>query len=397
MTQRSPEVPGAHLDEAVLRDRLIDTAVRLIEVPSPTGDAGAVATCLAEILRADGFEVERPAGGHPAAPAVTVRLDSRRPGRTLQFDGHLDTVHLRFVPPRVADGLITGSGAADMKGGVAAAVEALRALRDVDALSAGAVFFVAHDLHEAPWGLGQQLNSMISAGLHGNAVLIPEPKHDELPIAGRGAATWRVTFRRQGAAVHEVMRPRDEPSVISAGAKFVAALETLGEELALKRHEIAGSETVFVGQVHSGEIYNQYPQECWLEGTRRWLPESEERSVERAFRDLVATTAAGSGTSAEVAWSTVRGAFALDIHDPLVTCFQAAYAAHAGRPLATGAKPFVDDGNSFWALAGIPAITHGPKAGGQHTVNEWVSIDDLVRVAQLYARIAVAYCQGNSA
>ena len=40
----------------------------------------------------------------------------------------------------------------------------------------------------------------------------------------------------------------------------------------------------------------------------------------------------------------------------------------------------------------MPAITHGPRAGGQHTVSEWVEIDDLVRVAKLYAAIAVDYC-----
>ncbi len=55
----------------------------------------------------------------------------------------------------------------------------------------------------------------------------------------------------------------------------------------------------------------------------------------------------------------------------------------------------MDDGNSFWALAGVPAITHGPRAAGQHTVNEWISIDDMERVALLYASKAVAYCGQN--
>ena len=76
----------------------------------------------------------------------------------------------------------------------------------------------------------------------------------------------------------------------------------------------------------------------------------------------------------------------------LVTAFQECYQATAGKPLPQGAKPFVDDGNTFWALAKIPAITHGPKAGGQHTVSEWVEIDDLVRVAKLYASTAVLFC-----
>ena len=39
-------------------------------------------------------------------------------------------------------------------------------------------------------------------------------------------------------------------------------------------------------------------------------------------------------------------------------------------------------------------ISHGPRAGGQHTVKEWVSIEDMVRVAHLYALTAVLYCGG---
>src|SRR5438309_10889689 len=111
---------------AVNRDRLVDTVVQLVSVPSRTGEAGAAADRLATMLAGDGFAVERPEGGHSPAPAVAVRFTSGRAGRTLQFNGHLDTVHLPFVPPRVEGGRIAGSGACDMKGGIAAAVEALR-------------------------------------------------------------------------------------------------------------------------------------------------------------------------------------------------------------------------------------------------------------------------------
>src|SRR5207247_719662 len=106
-------------------------------VPSWTGEGGAVADRLAQLLHDEGFTVERPAGGHPTAPAVVVRLRGGRPGPTLQFDGHLDTVHLPFVPPAVDGDNVRGSGACDMKGGVAAAVEALRVLRDTGVLEAG--------------------------------------------------------------------------------------------------------------------------------------------------------------------------------------------------------------------------------------------------------------------
>jgi succinyl-diaminopimelate desuccinylase len=380
------------IKSAVNRQRLIDTAVRLIAAPSWTGEAEKACKCLAQILSGDGFQVDRPDAGHARAPAVVARLDSSRPGKVLQFNGHLDTVHLPFVEPKVSGDLITGSGASDMKGGIAAAVEALRVLRDTNSLPAGLVMLTAHDLHEAPWGFGQQLDQLIRDRCVGDGILLPEPLHDRLPVVGRGGATWKVTISRSGPPVHEVMRPANEPSVIAAGAELVARLNRLGERLARKSDPLAGPETVFVGQIHSGEIYNQYPQECWLEGTRRWLPGTGRQQVESEFRELLADLERDTKTSVQADFCFIRDDFHLDQNDPLVDAFQQAYEAVVGNRLPIGPKPFMDDGNSFWGLAQRPAITHGPRAGGQHTVNEWVSIDDLVRLAQVYALTAVAYC-----
>lgn len=394
MTVRTSQ--GERLRRAIDRGRLVETARRLVAVPSRTGEAGAAADRLAELLRADGFGVERPEAGHAAAPAVVVRHDTGRPGRVLQFDGHLDTVHLPFVPPAVEGGRLTGSGSSDMKGGIAAAVEALRVLRATDALPGGGVLLTAHDLHESPWGDGRQLNQLIADGYVGHGVLLPEYLNDCLPVVGRGALTWRVTLRRPGPPVHEVMRPA-EPGVIAAGAALVARLEALDQALAVKTHPLAGRESVFLGQIHSGEIYNQYPQECLLEGTRRWLPGTRREDVEAEFRAVLADLANDTGLGVTADLRPIRDAFLLDENDPLVSAFQGAHAATAGRRLPAGAKPFCDDGNSFWALAKVPAITHGPLAGGAHTLNEWVSIDDLERVALVYALTAVAYCgEGGS-
>jgi succinyl-diaminopimelate desuccinylase len=381
------------LKSCVNHRRLVDTARRLIEVPSRTGKAGAVSDRLAEILSSDGFKVDRPTGGYPESPAVVIRLESGQPGPTLQFDGHLDTVHLPFVPPRVDDGRhLTGSGASDMKGGVAAAVEAVRALRDAGGLIAGSILLTAHDLHEAPWGDGRQLDQLIREGLIGDAVLLPEPLRDVLPVAGRGCATWKVVIRRDAPPVHEVMRPKAEPNVIAVAAELVARLGGLDVELSRLSHPVCDAASVFIGQIHAGEIYNQYPQDAWLQGTRRWLPGTDAKAVEREFRAALDRLAAETGTSIECDWFFIRDAFSLDPADRLVASFQRCHRAISGTELPTGPKPFVDDGNSFSALGGVPAITHGPRAGGQHTVSEWVEIDDLVRVAVLYAATAVDFC-----
>jgi acetylornithine deacetylase/succinyl-diaminopimelate desuccinylase-like protein len=366
--------------------------MRVIAVPSRTGEAGAAADCLAEILSQEGFKVERRTAGHAAAPAVISRYQTNRPGRTLQFNGHLDTVHLPFVPPVVEGDRITGSGSSDMKAGIAAAVEALRVLRDTGLLPGGGILLTAHDLHESPWGDGSQLDGLIKEGIVGNAVLLPEYLCDRLPVIGRGGLIWKVSICRKGQPIHEVNRPLDEPSVIAAGAELVARLGRLNQQVALKADPLAGCESVFIGQIHSGEIFNQYPQECRLEGTRRWLPGTRRSDVETELRSVLDQVSRQTGTSMTVRFHPMRDAFFLDQKDDLVVAFQQACKATTGQALPIGAKPFVDDGNSFWALAGVPAITHGPLAAGAHTLNEWVSIRDLERVALVYALTAVMYC-----
>lgn len=376
---------------AVRRERLLDTATRIIAVPSPTGDAGASMDCLAEILRSDGFAVDRPTGGYDKAPAVAVRFDSGKPGKCIEFDGHMDVVHLPFVPPSVNGNELRGSGSCDMKGGIAAAVEALRAIRDAGLLRAGSVLFLAHDLHEAPWGLGEQLDQLIRDGLHGDAVLIPEALNANLPICGRGSATWRAFVRRSGPPVHEVMRPADQPLVLPAMGELVCRLVEYDRQLASQGETIAGRASTFIGQVHGGEIFNQSTNECMLEGTRRWLAGTDPKNVEADFRELLNATARQHGVTIDLEWRPIRGAFELDPSSAIVSAFQQGHVALSGATLPSGPKLFVDDGNSFSSLANVPTITHGPRGGGQHTVNEWVDIDDLVRVAQLYSITAALY------
>ena len=380
--------------QTIDRRRLIDTAVALIEVPSPTRNAGAAADRLAGILADDGFPVQRHDADWPQAPVVIAALESGRPGPTLQFDGHLDTVHLPYVPPRLEDDTLYGSSSADMKGGIAAALEAMRVLRTLDALPAGRVLLTAHDHHEGPWGDGRQVRAMIREGLNGDAVLLPEYLADPLPVAGRGVAIFQATIRREGAPVHEVLRPPGTPDVVAAGAQLVTRLHAWNEQLKQNSHPLAGHDSTFVGSIQAGEIYNQSPTECLVQGTRRWIPPGSGAAVREEFSQFLADVAAATGTQIEVEYTEQGGAYQVDADSRLVQAFQQAHTAVAGSPLPLGAKPFVDDGNIYAAMAGIPALTHGPAATGAHTLNEAVPVEELVRVAKVYALTAIAFCGG---
>jgi succinyl-diaminopimelate desuccinylase len=372
--------------------RLVETAIALIEIPSPTRSAGAVADRLAALLAEDGFSVERPVADWPEAPAVVVRFDTGNPGRILQFDGHLDTVHLPFVPPRHENGYLYGSGASDMKGGIAAFVEALRVLRDTQSLSAGSILLTAHDHHEGPWGDRRQLRALIKAGYVGDAVMLPEYLADRLPVAGRGMGIFEITISRQGKPVHEVLRQPGLPDVLAAGAELVLRFRDLHDRLKQNTHPHAGHDSIFIGRINAGEIYNQSPTTCTLNGTRRWVTPGSSEAVQAEFNQLLAELAQTSNTQIKADFTVQADAFRIEPTDPLVTAFQTAYSAVSGQPLPLGGKPFVDDGNEFAARAGIPALTHGPDAKGAHTLQEQVSVQELVRMAQVYALTAIGYC-----
>lgn len=384
----------AGIRAAIDRDRLVRTAVQLIEVPSPTLQAGAVAERLADILNDEGFAVERPVAGWPDAPAVVARFDSGSPGPTLQFSGHLDTVHLPFVPPSVKQGELRGSGAADMKGGLAAAVEAMRALRDTATLDGGSILFTAYDHHEGPWGDRRQLHALIDEGYAGDAVLIPEYLAQPLPLVGRGSAIFHIRLSRDGDPVHEVFRQHDQPDVLLTGAELVCGLNEMNELLRTGSDSATTRDSVFVGSIVSGEMYNQSPNECRISGTRRWVKPGIVEAVREAFQSYLDDFARKHGVSLSVEYHVSADAFRIDAGSTIVSAFQDAHEVATGRRLDVGEKPFVDDGNSFASRAGVPALTHGPNASGAHTQDECVPVDELVRIARVYALTARFYCGG---
>ncbi len=190
-------------------------------------------------------------------------------------------------------------------------------------------------------------------------------------------------------AVHAMERAHD------AGADLVVRLRQLDLSLREVTSPHAGRDSVFVGMVQAGEIYNQSPTQCRVHGTRRWVTPGGVEAARNGLEQLLREVAESSGTSVEWEFVVPGDAFRIDPDGPLVAAFQRAFREITGAELPLGGKPFVDDGNVFSSLAGIPALTHGPEATGAHTLQESVPVAELVRVAKVYALTAAAYCAGG--
>jgi acetylornithine deacetylase len=82
----------------------------------------------------------------------------------------------------------------------------------------------------------------------------------------------------------------------------------------------------------------------------------------------------------------------VSVDDPIVGAIRGA-AVDLGQPGAIGGLDNWHDGATLIVEAGIPAVCYGPGPRGQaHTVDERVSIDDLVACAQGIAVATLRFC-----
>lgn len=119
-------------------DEAISITSQLVAIPSenPPGDTRMIADVVTDLIRTiDGVEVERVAS-RPHIVNIVARLRGHRPGRRLIFNGHLDTFPTGDADQWESDpftatqreGRLYGRGASDMKGGVACSIYALKIL-----------------------------------------------------------------------------------------------------------------------------------------------------------------------------------------------------------------------------------------------------------------------------
>lgn len=378
---------------AVSVDRAAALALDLVRIPSPTGDTAAVSDRLAEELAGLGLEVSL-FTQYPATPVVIGRLRGVGGGPTLILNGHLDTVPIPHAPAERRDGRVYGRGALDMKGPVAAGVEALRAARAAGLRFAGDVILAAHGLHEAPGGHAEDLTAALRSGaLRGDAALVLEAAHDALPLAGLGSGIYRARFHRPGEVTHELRTPPGTPNPLFAAAAAALALREENARLAREAQvEFVGAESVAVAQVHGGDFFNRFPTEAWVEGTRRYAPEKSAVQAEAELRAVLAPIAAEHGLDLDLRLERVRDGFRTAADHPLVGALRTAYQVETGVEMPFTGLRLVADAPVFEKEGGIPCLYHGLAGEGAHGDVEWVPEAELSRAARVYLRTLAGYC-----
>ncbi|MCU1504500.1 MAG: acetylornithine deacetylase, partial [Ilumatobacteraceae bacterium] len=396
MSIDSPATTSADVDAHAL----IDLVQRLVRVPSVHDpDRGLneepVAELVAEQMRAFGWSPTFDLVA-PGRPNVIAVLDGDRPGPTLMFEGHTDVV-TEGDPARwtvdpfgaeIIDGKLWGRGAADMKSGLAAMLFAADAVQRSGSFAGRIVLGALVDEEGMMLGAKDFVSRGRADGV--DAVICCEPEGGEICHVAKGALRLRIDFL--GMMAHGAMPFEGRNPNVAVGHSIVALAELQDRLQAVHgQHPYLGQVWVTPTVLRAGEPVqmNVIPASAaaWIDV--RTVPAIDHESLVADIRELVASTAAQHGITAETSVVDDRPAVATDEGHDLVRALWDAHAAVTGTSPRLGGVPGSTDGTILTSRTGMASVVYGP--GGKwiaHQADEFVEVADVVRAAHVYAEAA---------
>jgi acetylornithine deacetylase len=338
-------------------------------------------------MRAIGLEVhlEEVAPGRPNVVGV---LDGKAPGRSLMFCGHSDTVGVDgmdapFVP-REENGRIYGRGAQDMKGGVAAMIDAARLVASRGLAAGRLLIAVVADEEYASLGADALVTSWTA-----DAALVTEPTDLNIGVAHKGFA-W-LTIETEGRAAHG-SRPAEGRDAILAMGRVLRELEALDRELQSRSpHPLLGIGSLHASIIAGGRELSSYPDLCRLDLERRTLPGDSPSAPGEEVREILARLRLEDPTFVATAHDGLqRPPYAISGKHPLVQALSAAARAHGLVPETVGMSFWTDA--AVLGQAGTPAVLFGPGGAGLHSGVEYVNVADVLACRDVLADLATAWC-----
>ena len=327
---------------------------------------------------------------------VSLLAGYGRGQRCLYFHGHYDVVPAQspeqFRPVR-KEHFVFGRGSCDMKGGIAAMLYAICALKETGAELNGRVGLTLVPNEETG---GEGGSAWLAAqgllGRQGIGMLLAEPTSGVVWNANRGAISLRVQV--YGKSAHVGLQHQGE-NAFERMHRVVEQLQPLKNEveqrtthLSVGTEQARNSILMLGGQSGGGANFNVVPEKCWFTIDRRINPE-EDLHEEKAKLLGVLERCKREGIPLD--WEILQeGRPAACREDDAL-----------GQALARSVKKVTGEAPRFemcpglleirfYAAQGIPAYAYGPGLlSVAHGPNEYVDLRKVIDCAVIYALTAI--------
>jgi acetylornithine deacetylase len=410
------------------RRAILDLNRELVSIPSenrcPEGDEAAVQRLVERVLSHLGCETdvflptdvpgieEHPAylsgRSYEGRPNVVGRRRGTGGGRSILFSGHADTVphgeDRWTVDPfsgEVRDGRQYGLGIQDMKGGMAAAMMALRCLNELDVRLAGDVtieMVVDEEFGGANGTLACRLR-----GYGADIAVVPEPSNMVICPEAQGGGMYRVTFSgRPGRAFggEELSNP------VYAAARFLDIFRRYEEHHAAKKADskwyaedpglpayVQGVRAGFGGLEYTDRVPSRCEVDLWIQVYPGTTEEELTEDLTGFYREHAKDDEVLSKTEPrfERLIRYLPGSGIPEGHG-IVGVAREASRAVLGEALPVRGAPFACDSFMFNLYSETPALIWGPRGGNAHAPDEYIEVEPFMDLVKTYALTIAEWC-----
>lgn len=381
----------------------VENLAALIRCPSVTPTEGGALTALEVMLTPVGFSVERPTFSEDGTPDVEnlyARLSGNGPH--LMFAGHTDVVPVGDEaawthPPfsaEIANGMMYGRGAVDMKGGIACFVAAVARYVEKHGGLKGSVSLLITGDEEGPSinGTTKLLDWAAKKGEVWDAAIVGEPTNpntlgDMIKIGRRGSVSADLVVNgRQGHAAYPHLADNPVRSMIALlDALLHPALDEGTDDFQPTNLEVT---TVDVGNPAVNVIAAKAKASFNIRFNDTWTPETLQAEIHNRLDRAASRTRLRPGKDEridfELIWRDRPSPVFLTRNDKLTDTLTASVSAVTGLTPTLSISGGTSDARFIKDFC--PVVEFGLVGQTMHMVDERVALADLETLTQIYLR-----------
>ncbi|MFN8399268.1 MAG: YgeY family selenium metabolism-linked hydrolase [Anaerolineales bacterium] len=377
------------------REDIIEFMRDIVAIPSMDSQIGPVGERIQAEMKKLGFDEVR----FDKMGNTIGRIGNGK--RVMVYDSHIDTVGIgdpsswQWDPfkGKIEDGILYARGACDEKGSTPGMIYGLAIARDLGLLDGWTVYYFGN-MEEWCDGIAPNTFAEVDPGIKPDFVVIGEPTKMLVYRGHKGRLEMKVTAK--GKSAHAASNHLGDNAIYKL-LPVIAGIRDL--EPKLGDHEFLGHGKITVSDMHvKTPSINAVPDEAVIFIDRRMTFGETKEAVKKQVEDLIPAEFKDTVKLEELFYDepSYTGfvfpvdkyfpAWAYEESHPLVQAGQEARKV-IGLPEAKPSKWNFSTNGIYWAgKAGIPSIGFGPgDEETAHTVNDSVSLEDMVKATEFYA------------